>query len=105
MHIDNAPCHTSVSTEANQDDRDIFHFKTPAQSPDLNPIELVWHDLKVYIAEQAKSNNYFELVNGIFEILNRYVTIEYCNIRINHMRDRILNKRSLYWFCYLSIHV
>lgn len=24
----------------------INHIRSPAQSPDLNPIELVWHDLK-----------------------------------------------------------
>ena len=54
LHMDNARPHTAVSTEAYLDDKNIFHFKTPAQSPDLNPIELVWHDLKVYIAEQVK---------------------------------------------------
>ncbi len=35
------------------------HFKTPAQSPDLNPIELVWNDLKFYIGKYVKPNTMF----------------------------------------------
>jgi hypothetical protein len=63
-----------------------------AQSPDLNPIELVWHDMKVYIAEQVKQKNALELINGMNTFWNTFVTVEYCNSKIDHVRDKVLNK-------------
>lgn len=36
--MDNAPCHASASTKDFLLLNNINHFKTPAQSPDLNPI-------------------------------------------------------------------
>lgn len=90
--MDNAPAHTAVAIEAYFDDNNIFHFKTPAQSPDLNPIELVWHDLKQYVRDEVKPNSYAELIDGIFRFWNTKVTIEYCNQKINHVRDRVLDR-------------
>ena len=36
--MDNAPCHSSVSSKEFIERNGFNHFKTPAQSPDLNPI-------------------------------------------------------------------
>ena len=40
-------------------------FKIPASSPDLNPIELMWHALKDYLRNEYKPKNLGELKSGI----------------------------------------
>ena len=35
------------------------------ESPDLNPIENLWHDLKFYLESKVKPRNKQELVDGI----------------------------------------
>ena len=55
--MDNALSHTSASTSNNLRNNRINHWKNPAQSPDMNPIELVWNDMneKLFIhRNQAK---------------------------------------------------
>ena len=48
MWADNDPKHNSKRAKQFLIDNDIPIFKTPAESPDLNPIELAWHSLKMY---------------------------------------------------------
>ena len=38
LMMDNAPCHSSATTKDYMNRNRIYHFKTPTQSPDLNPI-------------------------------------------------------------------
>jgi hypothetical protein len=92
LHMDNAPAHTALGINAYFQAVNINHIPAPAQSPDLNPIELVWHDMKVYIAEQVKPKNALELLNGMNTFWNTFVTVEYCNRKIDHVRDKVLNK-------------
>ena len=42
-------------------------WKTVAESPDLNPIENLWHELKEYIRREIKPKRKEELVDGIKE--------------------------------------
>ena len=49
------------------------------------PIELVWHDLKVYLSEAVKPNNTEEMIDGIEKFWKDIVTVEYCNTKINHL--------------------
>ena len=35
---------------------DILWWKTPAESPDLNPIEMVWAHMKAWVQERRPSN-------------------------------------------------
>ena len=50
MFQDNDPKHTSKYAKKWMEAHDIKWYTTPAESPDLNPIELIWHELKgIYI--------------------------------------------------------
>ena len=77
VYMDNARSHFCDSTRIYFYRNTLYHFKTPAQSPDLNPIELVWNDLKNYLANEYCPNNINELVNGIRRFWNTVVSIEY----------------------------
>ncbi len=91
LQMDNAPGHASGDTQRYLEINFINHFKTPAQSPDLNPIELVWNDTKVFIAEEVKPTIKEELINGIMLFWRTKVTVEYCNSKINHL-NKVLNQ-------------
>ena len=66
VHMDNARHHVSQTTVRFFNRNELNHFKTPPQSPDLNPIKLVWHDLKVHLANEVqkkfKKKISFELI-------------------------------------------
>lgn len=47
---DGARCHTAKFTQAARNDLGIPSLQHPAQSPDLNPIEDMWLDLKTKVA-------------------------------------------------------
>ena len=43
---DNDSKHTSRRAQAFFEDNDVCWWKTPPESPDANPIENLWHELK-----------------------------------------------------------
>lgn len=59
-------------------------MKTPASSPDLNPIENVWSSLKQYLQNVAKPRKRDELVNGIVDFWEG-LSANQCGRYIDHI--------------------
>lgn len=64
---DNDPKHTSRVAKEYFAKSNITWWRTPPESPDMNPIENLWHELKEYIRREVKPTTKTELVNGITE--------------------------------------
>lgn len=64
---DNDPKHTSRAARSYHITQSINWWPTPAESPDINSIENIWHELKEFIQHEVKSTTKSELVNGIIQ--------------------------------------
>ena len=85
---DNDPKHTANNTKQWSKDKSINWWKTPAESPDLNPIENLWHELKEFIRREAKPKTKDELINGIQQFWAT-VDLAKCSKYIGHLRKVI----------------
>ena len=85
---DNDPKHTSRRAKAFFEEKNINWWRTPPESPDLNPIEDLWHELKFFLESKVKPRNKQELVDGIKKFWAQKVTAEKCAKYI----DNILHK-------------
>ena len=85
---DNDPKHVSAYARDFMVEKGVHWWKTPAESPDLNPIKNLWHELKEFIRREVKPKTKQELVKGIEKFWGR-VTVEKCNKYINHLRKVI----------------
>ncbi|CAF1110770.1 unnamed protein product [Brachionus calyciflorus] len=95
LYMDNDPKHTSFSTYEYLEQNFVNHFRSPPQSPDLNPIELVWNDLKYFLETFFKPNSLSDLIIGINRFWDQTVTVDYCNRKIDHI-FRVINKTIEY---------
>ena len=63
-------------------------WRTPAESPDLNPIENLSHELKEYMRREVKPKNKEELIRGI-KAFWKTVTPSVCAKYIGHFKKVI----------------
>ena len=56
LHQDNDPKHTSHICRDFLENNSVLWAKAPAQSPDLNPSELVWADMKKFVSTKLCKN-------------------------------------------------
>ena len=54
------------------------------ESPDINPIEMVWHELKEYIRGVGKPSVKEELIQGITDFW-KTMTVKKCQKYIGHL--------------------
>ena len=82
---DNDPKHTSRVAKAFFASNNINWWKTPPESPDMNPIENLWHELKEFIRGQVKPTTKDELIDGILKFWDM-VDVHKCSRYINHLK-------------------
>ena len=85
MQDNNNPKHISGYAADWMKDNSINWWRTPAESPDLNPIENLWHELKEFIRREVKPKTKDELVQGIIQFW-RTVDVAKCEKYIGHLR-------------------
>lgn len=66
------------------EDNGITWWKTPAESPDCNPMENMFAEMKWYLRAKVKPKTLRGLVHGIKKFW-RTVDIEKCNRYIDHL--------------------
>lgn len=85
---DNDPKHTSRLAKEFFEDKSVNWWKTPTESPDLNPIENLWHELKEFLRREVKPHTKEELITGIQQFWET-VTVSKCVRYIRHLRKVI----------------
>ena len=85
---DNDPKHTSRTALQFFEQEGINWWKTPPESPDANPIENLWHELKEFIRREIKPTTKLEILSGIQHFWNT-VDVHKCNKHINHLHKVI----------------
>ena len=82
--MDNDPKHTSGYAADWMTNNSVNWWKTPPESPDLNPIENLWHELKEYIRREVKPKCKDELIQGIVRFWET-VDIPKCCKYVGHL--------------------
>ena len=85
---DNDPKHVSRRARAFFDENEINWWRTPPESPDLNPIENLWHELKEHLRARIKPRNQHELIAGIKSFWST-VNVAKCRKYIHHLQKVI----------------
>ena len=82
---DNDPKHVSGHTQYWMETNNINWWRTPPESPDLNPIENLWHELKEFICREVNPRHEDELVKGSIDFW-KTVDQRKCIKYINHLQ-------------------
>ena len=81
---DNDPKHRSKKARTFMDNNHIIYPKWPAQSPDLNPIEMVWAQMKQHAAKMNPLTK-DELAECVDLFWRKVMTVDLCNRYIDHL--------------------
>lgn len=85
LQQDNDPKHRSKYTTAWFQENNVPVIWWPSESPDLNPIETLWHQLKEFLRGVAKPTNKAELINGVRQFWKSRLTIDQCKRYCEHI--------------------
>jgi transposase len=85
LQMDNDPKHTSAFAKSWMARNGVVTMQWPAESPDLNPIELVWHQLKHYL-RRKKPTDKASLIELIKRFWKKYMTEQLCRKYIQHIQ-------------------
>ena len=88
LMMDNDPKHTSIKAKAFLQAKSINWWKTPAELPDFNPIENLWHEVKEYLRRDVKPTTKDELIGGI-QGFWKTVDVPKCIKYIRHLKKVI----------------
>lgn len=83
---DNDPKHTSRLVKEFMEREGINWWKTPPESPDLNPMKLLWHELKHFLCTIVKPTTKDELIAGITRFWQERLTPGKCQTYIGHLK-------------------
>lgn len=84
LQQDNDPKHSSKHVKRLFKFHGIYWWKTPPESPDLNPVENCWGSLKQFLRTTYKPTNLQELMDGIEEFWAS-LTPDICKKYIGHL--------------------
>ena len=82
---DNDPKHTSKAAQEFFARNNINWWRTPPESPDMNPIENLWHELKEHIRSHVKPTTKEELIDGILQFWDKVDAFKCCRY-IDHLK-------------------
>jgi len=83
---ENDPKYTSRLASSFTTENGINWWKTPPESRDLNPIKLLWHELKHFLRTIVKPRSKEELVNGIRRFWEEKVDVAKSTKTIEHLQ-------------------
>ena len=66
----------------------VHWWRTPVESPDLDPIENVWGSMKTYLRTEYKPKNLQDLKDGIIQFWKQ-MTRTVCQKYISHLHKVI----------------
>lgn len=96
---DGAPSHVTGETKQDLEERGIIVIYWPPFSPDLNPIEKVWHIMKNYLQDHfPEVMNYNQLRDAVKEVWEKVGQFEFEDL-IKSMKDRcqaVIDANSLF---------